>query len=452
MNLERLIEANQIARTIQTTDIQSFILKNKKKYDADLLNLIADQFVARQKAKYKLPTWYANENTLVPPPLSVEQASSEITANYKAQVFGDFLEKRFPRKCIDLTGGMGLDTFALAKVFDEVVYVEQNSLLAQIAKYNFEVLGQKNIEVLSQDAVIFIHSLNHPFSHSLTHYYLDPHRRDAAKNKVFKIEDCEPNLLSIKHLLRNYMVKFSPMLDIKLALEQLENIAEVHVIAVENEVKELLFLSEKTAEKTRVRNFVEFNLTPNPLSKKEGAFSALKSPLSSGEGVGVSPAKFRTHNKTKIVCVNFLSNEQKQVFTFDFESEEKAKIEYAKPSNFIYEPNAAIMKAGAFRSVAERFGISKVAPNSHLYTSENLVENFAGRSFSCVAVCRLDKKEILSYLPNKKANISTRNFPMKPEEIKKKLGLQDGGEYYLFATENHEKQKIVLICKKVSSI
>ena len=396
MNLEKLIEANQIARTIQTPDIQSFILKNKKKYAADLLNLIADQYIARQKAKHKLPSWYANEHTLFPPPLSVEQASSEITANYKAQVFGDFLDEKKLRKCIDLTGGMGLDSYALAKVFDEVVYTEQNPLLAQLAKYNFEVLGQKNIEVLNQDTVL----LNHSYTQSFTHFYIDPHRRDDAKNKVFKIEDCEPNLLDIKYLLSNYMVKFSPMLDIKLALEQLGNIAAVHIVAIENEVKELLFLSKIADE------------------------------------------------KAKIVCVNFLANEQKQCFDFDYASEAEANINYAKPSNFIYEPNAAIMKAGGFRSVAERFGISKIAPNSHLYTSENLVENFPGRSFSCVAVCRLDKKEILSYLPNKKANISTRNFPMKPEEIKKKLGLQDGGEYYLFATESNEKQKIMLICRK----
>ncbi len=400
MDIEKLIEASNITKTIETTDIQSFILKNKKKYAADLLNLIADQYIARQKARHKLPTWYANENVLYPPPLSVEQASSETTANYKAQVFGDFLEEKFSKKCIDLTGGMGLDTYALAKVFDEVVYVEQNPVLAQIAKHNFEVLGQKNIEVLNQDSVL----LNHSYTQSFTHFYLDPHRRDEAKNKVFKIEDCEPNLLSIKDLLSNYMVKFSPMLDIKLALEQLETIAEVHIVAIENEVKELLFLSKKDTK------------------------------------------------KAKIVCVNFLANQQKQCFEFDYASETDAKINYAKPSNFIYEPNAAIMKAGGFRSIAERFGIGKIAPNSHLYTSENLVENFPGRSFSCVIMCKFDKKEILQYLPNKKANISTRNFPMKPEEIKKKLGLQDGGEYYLFATENYERRKIVLICKKVLGV
>ena len=392
--LEKLIEANLIAKNIQVADIQAFILKNRKNFEAEMLHLIADQWTSRQKARHKLPTWFANENVIFPPPLSVEQASSEMTANYKAQVF---IKNFGTETCVDLTGGMGLDTWALAKVCKSVIYVEQNTLLAQIAKYNFEVLGQQNIEVLNENAT----NLEDSFFEKHNHFYIDPHRRDSAKNKVFKIEDCEPNLLTIKHLLNNYMAKFSPMLDIKLALEQLQNIKAVHVVAVENEVKELLFLAKNTTE------------------------------------------------KTKICCVNFFSSNSKQIFEFDYESEQKIRVNYSKPSKYIYEPNAAILKAGAFKSIANYHNISKLAPSSHLYTSDVLVENFTGRSFVCEAVCKFDKKGILAHLPEKKANISTRNFPMKPEEIKKKLGLQDGGEYYLFATENDEKQKIVLVCKKI---
>ncbi|WP_435355671.1 THUMP-like domain-containing protein [Emticicia sp. SJ17W-69] len=397
MDLERLIKASQIAKDIQTTNIQAFILKNQKKYDASLLPLIADQWLAKQKSKDKLPTWSVNENVIFPPILSVEQASSETTSNYKAKVFFNFINEVKAKKCIDLTGGMGLDSYALAQVFESVTYIEQNSLLAQIAEYNFEVLGQKNIETINENSVSFTHSN----SHSFTNYYLDPHRRDASKNKVFKIEECEPNILQIKHLFENYMVKFSPMLDIKLALEQLQNISEVHIVAVENEVKELLFLGKKTIEKVSIH------------------------------------------------CINFLSNGQKQVFELDYDSEQNAKIIYSKPQKYIYEPNASILKAGAFKSIANKLNINKLAPSSHLYTSETLLENFPGRSFICEAISKFDKKEILAKLTDNKANISTRNFPMKPEEIKKKLGLRDGGDYYLFATENHEKQKIVLICKKI---
>lgn len=396
--LEKLQQANQIAQQIQETEIQKYILKNPQKLDAEILRLVADQWLARQKAKHKLPSWFANEKVIFPPPLSVEQASSEVTANYKAEIFARNFGNE---KCADLTGGMGLDSWALAKVTDSVTYIEQNATLALIAKYNFDVLAQNNIEVLNENAT----QLNHSFIQSFKTFYIDPHRRDETKNKVFKIEDCEPNLLEIKHLLSNFMVKFSPMLDIKLAIEQLQNITEVHIVALENEVKELLFVSKKPSTSII--------------------------------------------NKTVIHCINFASNHVQQVFEFDFESEQKNTVLYSKPNTYIYEPNAAILKAGAFKSIATHFNLAKIAPNSHLYTSESLVENFVGRSFICEAVCKFDKKEILSKLPSPKANISTRNFPMKPEEIKKKLGLQDGGEYYLFATESSEKQKIVLICRKI---
>ncbi len=412
--LERYIQANKIANGIQTADIQEFVLKNRKNFEAEMLNLVADQWLSRQKAKHKLPTWFANENVIFPPPLSVEQASSEITAQYKAQVF---VEKFGKNPVIDLTSGMGLDTWALAKVCESVTYVEQNALLAEIANYNFEVLGQKNIEVLNENSI----DLDISFFEKNANFYLDPHRRDSAKNKVFKIEDCVPNLLNIKHLLKNYMVKFSPMLDIKLALGQLENISEVYVIAIENEVKELLFCTNTTTEVSVAQ--------PSPLGRAN-----CPPPFRGGAGV---------------VCINILSNSHKQIFEFDHQTEEKLDVTYSNPSIYIYEPNAAILKAGAFKSIAKQFNINKLAPNSHLYSSDILVENFAGRSFICEAVCKFDKKEILSKLPQKKANISTRNFSMKPDEIKKKLGLQDGGEYYLFATENFEKQKIVLICRKV---
>lgn len=394
--IEKLIEARQLINATEINDIQSFILKNQKKYDPDFLRLIAEQYISCQKAKHKLPTWYGNENILFPPPLSVEQASSETTAFYKAEVF---IKNFGSEKCADLTGGMGLDSWALSRVTEKVVYIEQNQLLALVAKHNFEVLGQSsNVEVFHENSVQFIQSANQ----SVNHYYIDPHRRDNAKNKVFKIEDCEPNLLSIKHLLPKYMVKFSPMLDIKLAIEQLQTISEVHIVALENEVKELLFVSNAAQ-----------NLNP------------------------------------KIYCINFTSSNQVQQFVLDYATESQSSVAYTNPLRYIYEPNAAILKAGAFKSIATQGNLLKLAPNSHLYTSDTLIEGFAGRSFVCEAVCKFDKKEVLSKLPAPKANISTRNFPMKPEEIKKKLGLQDGGEYYLFATENLDKQKIVLVCKKV---
>lgn len=393
MDLELLKKARDAAHQIQEPDIQSYILKNQKKIDVFFLRMVADQWIARQKARYKLPTWYANADIIYPAPLSVEQSSSETTAHYKAKLFA----KSGHEKLVDLTGGMGVDTAAFAGFHKYVTYIERNEALAAIARYNFAVLGHTNVEVINTDALSF---LQHNTALPDTHYYIDPARRDSAKNKVFKIEDCEPDMLSVKPLLGEFLIKYSPILDIKQALEQLQHITEVCVVAVENEVKELLFLKHGNADITKIKS------------------------------------------------INFLSDNTQQTFEFTYEQEQQLVVSYAMPKQYIYEPNAAILKAGAFKSIANTYGFEKLAPNSHIYTSDTFIGDFAGRSFICEAVCKFDKKEILEHLPSNQANISTRNFPMKPDEIRKKLGLKDGGDVYLFATENHQKKKIVLICRK----
>lgn len=397
MDLEILKEARDIACQIQDSDIQSYILKHQKKTAPHLLRLIADQWIARQKAKYKLPTWFANKEIIYPAPLSVEQSSSEITANYKARLFANSEHT----KLIDLTGGMGVDTTAFAKRHKKVVYVEKNYALIPIARHNFEVLGYDNIDLRHDDAISFL-SNNHVATG--VHCYIDPARRDSSKNKVFKIEDCEPDILSIKHLMDNFVIKYSPILDIKLAIEQLGNVTEIHIVAVENEVKELLFLNQKNTEDKIIK------------------------------------------------CVNFLSDGTHHTFGFTYEQEQQLSVPFTMPKQYIYEPNAAILKAGAFKSVAQKYSLEKLAANSHIYSSDELKTNFPGRSFICEAVCKFDKKEILSKLSGSQANVSTRNFPMKPDEIKKRLGLKDGGDTYLFATENYLQQKIVLICRKAPII
>ncbi|RYU96949.1 class I SAM-dependent methyltransferase [Emticicia agri] len=393
MDLEILKKARDTAYQIQESDIQTYILKNQKKMDAQFLRLVADQWIARQKAKYKLPTWFANPDIIYPAPLSVEQSSSEKTAAYKTALF---VPPNY-QKLIDLTGGMGVDTSAFAQHYKQVIYVERNEMLAKIARHNFDVLGFKNIEVVNNEAGIF---LNYTKIEPDTNCYIDPARRDAAKNKVFKIEDCEPDILSIRPQLGNFLIKYSPILDIKQAIEQLKPISKVFVVAVENEVKELLFLKQHEV--------------PEPV----------------------------------IACTNFQIEDSFQFFRFTYETEQATQVRYSNPQKYIYEPNAAILKAGAFKLVGQVFKVEKLAPNSHLYTSEELKTNFPGRSFICEAVCKFDKKEILSKLPGNQANVSTRNFPMKPDEIKKKLGIKDGGDIYLFATQNHQQQKIVLICRK----
>jgi hypothetical protein len=157
-------------------------------------------------------------------------------------------------------------------------------------------------------------------------------------------------------------------------------------------------------------------------------------------------------DNTLITCINFLPADTQQVFNFTYEHEQQLSVACSLPRQFVYEPNAAILKAGAFKSVAEAYGLEKLAPNSHLYTADVLINDFPGRSFECTATCKFDKREILAHLPDNKANVSTRNFPMKPDEIKKKIGIKDGGDFYLFATENYHQQKIILICKKAPAI
>jgi 16S rRNA G966 N2-methylase RsmD len=361
--------------------------------------------------------------------LSVEQCSSEITAKFKANlVQGDTL--------IDLTGGMGVDIAYMSKNFKKALYFEQNTDLLNVTKYNFEQLGIENVEFVEGNSVEKLSALglrnveplglkdfrigkvNNPLIHKSDEskfrqrkswIYLDPHRRDDTGSKVVRLQDCEPNILEIKDLLfeftDNILLKASPMLDIDLAILDLENVSQVYVVAVENEVKEVLF--------------------------------HLKSPLSAGEGSGV-----------RLNAINLTKNNP-TTLSFTKSEEKNASIKIGSPQQYLYEPNAAIMKSGGFRFIAQHFDLQKIAPHSHLYTSEELVENFQGRIFKIVAVCKLDKKEISKHLTDKKANITIRNFPLTVQQIRDKLKLSDGGNEYLFATTDAQNQKIVIVCRRI---
>lgn len=380
----------------QNDEVTTLLLQAKKYPNLNIPDLVL-QIKARQKAKVKLPEWSENDGIVFPKMLSVEQCSSEITAKFKASlVEGETL--------IDLTGGMGVDIAYMSKNFKKAFYNEQNIDLLDVTKYNFSALSIENVEFLSGNSVENIEQLNTNFSW----IYLDPHRRDDTGSKVVRLQDCEPNILSIKDLLfektDNILLKASPMLDIDLAISDLGNVSNVYVVAVENEVKEVLF--------------------------------HLQSPLSVGEGLGV-----RLH------AIN-LSKNQPSELSFSKSQEKNATIKLGSPQQYLYEPNAAILKTGAFRFTAQHFDLQKIAPHSHLYTSEELVENFQGRTFKILAVCKLDKKEISKYLTENKANITIRNFPLTVKQIREKLKLSEGGNEYLFATTDAQNQKIVIICRR----
>jgi 16S rRNA G966 N2-methylase RsmD len=402
-------------KTHQNDEVTTLLLQAKKFPNLNIPDLVL-QIKARQKAKRKLPEWFENEEIIFPKMLSVEQCSSEITAKFKASlVQGETL--------IDLTGGMGVDVAYMSKNFKKAFYFEQNADLLIVTKYNFEQLEIENVAFVEGNSVEKLPTISPTNFNQNSWIYLDPHRRDDTGSKVVRLQDCEPNILAIKDLLFEYtdniLLKASPMLDIDLAILDLGNVSQVYIVAVENEVKEVLFHIK------------------NPRSDD-----------SQTTQTETSNYRLTTTNGVILNAIN-LSKTHSTTFSFTKSEEKNASIKIGSPQQYLYEPNAAIMKAGGFRFTAQHFDLQKIAPHSHLYTSEELVEHFQGRIFKIIAVCRLDKKEISKYLMDKKANITIRNFPLTVQQIRDKLKLSDGGNVYLFATTDAQNQKIVIICRKI---
>ncbi len=370
-----------------------FLLSLKAKKGGDFpWEAAIEQIHSLQKAKGKLPTWAAAKDIIWPAPLSVEQASSEITARYKAgQITG--------KSIVDLTGGMGVDTSFFADNMQEVYYVEVNEKLATLAGHNFEALGKSNIFVYNQSAEDFLTASKKQFDV----LYLDPSRRDKSR-KVFMIQDCAPNLYEIiprsLEKAKKVLVKLSPMVDLSLLIRDF-NPSKIWVISVKNEVKEVLCLIDE-----------------------------IKSP-------------------TLISAVDLFEDGKCALFEFEPGDEATAQNEYALPLKYIYEPSAAILKAGAFKLVGKRYGLKKLHVSTHLYTSDELLLDFPGRTFLWKAQIHQDKKEIARLIPDKKANVLTRNYPLSPDQLKKKLDMKDGGENYLIGTTLMDRQKVLLWCERV---
>jgi hypothetical protein len=358
--------------------------------------------VLRQVAGYqallrKVPTWAANPDLVFTDSLPLEQCSSEATARYKASILPSWVES-----IADLTGGLGVDFAFLATGKTRALYVERRPDLCGIALENFRVLGLTQAKVLNGDGSAL---LAEPFDL----LYLDPARRDAQGGKVVALSDCEPDIVAIKSsLFANaplLLVKLSPMLDISLAIKQLPETTEVHVVSVDGECKELLFLLD-------------------------------------AENVDKEP---------RIVCVNLRSNAPVQSFKFTRSQEQSSFCRLVDvPNNFLYEPNASLLKAGAFSILTQTFNLYKLHPNSHLYTSETLVEDFPGRAFAIDAVFPVHPKDLKIHLGNlTKANITTRNFPETVAQLRKKTKLKEGGDTYLFATTLMDDRKVLVKCRKL---
>ena len=353
---------------------------------------ILNQIVAKQKAKEKLPTWFTAKNIIYPAKISIEQTSSEKTAAYKANlVFGANL--------IDATGGFGVDDYYFSKTIKHVTHCEINTKLSEIVRHNCKQLQVENITCIAGDSSEIIKNLNKKFEW----IYIDPSRRNEAKGKVFMLKDCLPNVPELLDFYFTYtsniILKSAPIFDITAGLLELKNVKEIHIVAVENEVKELLWILEKNYDQS-----------------------------------------------VEIKTCNLLKNKQEK-FNFNV-SDVQSEAVFGLPKKYLYEPNSAIMKSGAFDLISSKFLIIKLHQNSHLYTSDILMD-FPGRIFEIENNVAYQKKEMKLFLKNKKANITTRNFPESAEIIRKKWKIKDGGNLYCFFTTNENDAKIVLLCSKL---
>jgi len=384
-------------------DIQDFINKNLQTDTTKLLlkgfdfegatsKEIIDQIEAKKRCKTKLPQWYTTKNIYYPNKLNIEQTSSETTAQYKANLISG-------ENLIDITGGLGVDTYYFSKHFSYVIHCEINSEVSRIAEHNFKTLKASNIICLNENGIEALKRIDKPFDL----VYVDPSRRDDTKSKVFLLSNCTPNVKTFQGLFlkyaKNVMIKTSPLLDITATKNELKHVKELHVVAVNNEVKELLWILEPNFE-----------------------------------------ADFR------IKTINITKNEN-EIFEFSHNDESNIIAEYYEPLTYLYEPNAAILKAGAFNTISSKLDIAKLHKHSHLYTSSELVD-FPGRRFKIEKAISYNKKRFAKE-NIAKANVSTRNFPLKVADIRKKLKLKDGGDTYLFFTTDASDKKIILICKKI---
>lgn len=368
-------------------DITSLAFKGSPWDDISTQELI-QQIESHTKCKEKLPTWYIAQNIIYPPKLHIEQTSSEITAAYKASIVkGESLA--------DITGGFGVDTYFFSERFTSVDHFEQNQELSEIVKHNFKQLGKRNVTFFAEDGIEGIKTKHYDI------IYVDPSRRHATKGKVFFLKDCEPNLVEHQDFLMEHcntmFVKTSPMLDISVGLNELKNVSEIHIVAVNNEVKELLWVVSKTVSEDILIKTIHFT--------KEG----------------------------------------KEEFQFKLQSE--SNNNYTAPLTYLYEPNAAIMKSGGFSKICDAFSVYKLAQHSHLFTSEELID-FPGRVFKINSMIPY-QKAAMKESANIKANISTRNFSETVAQLKKKWKIKDGGDKYLFFTTLHNGEKVVLETSKV---
>lgn len=374
--------------------IHSLVLQTSRYPEVDMQFAIR-QITGKQKTRHKIPTFFECENLLYPIKLSLEQSSSEITAKHKSvSCEGKVL--------IDLTGGFGVDSYFFSFRFEKVFYVERQLELCELAKHNFEALNRHNIDVINEQAEDFLEKIDY-----VDWIYLDPARRTDTGKKAVLLSDCEPDVAALAEKLLskcdNVMIKLSPMIDLVHLTKELPDLAEIQVVAVENECKEVIAILRKN---------------------------------------NTEPIKIRTSN--------YPNDNPVEYFDFEVTEEMTSNSDFTSEIySYLYEPNVAVMKSGAFKLTGERFQLFKLHINSHLYTSEKFILDFPGRIFQINRVYDFGKSSLKDFRTEiQKANLSIRNFPTTVSELRKKLKLAEGGDIYVFATILNNGKKVLISCNK----
>ena len=441
-------------RQHQDDDVRQLAFLGSKYPEVDM-PFALDQIRGRKMARVKLPRWASLEGIIYPPHISMEQCSSESTALYKAELAarllglpvsssGTEMKAENEIEFVDLTGGFGVDfSYIAARLGVKSMYVERQAHLCEAAKENFERLGLKNAIVKNGDGIEVLHSFlpkkddaasaddslgityDQPRSLLKTNLglkiiFVDPARRDDAGNKVVSLKDCTPDVTVLQEEMLSkadyVIIKLSPMLDWHRAISELSHVREVHIISVDNECKELLLV-----------------LSARNLGDMEA---------SSADG------EVKHAGNLRIYCVN-----DAQSFVCDELDMESSPVKIAPSTleemQYLYEPNASLMKAGCFGVLSDRYDARMLSKNSHLFVSQAPIEAFPGRSFRIIAISSFNKKELKRHLSGiTKANIATRNFPLSVAELRKRLKLKDGGETYIFATTLSDESHVLVITEK----
>lgn len=402
MNWQALLDPaiQKFIRDHEKADVAALALKKSPVADWPYPAILA-QIKARQKAARKMPAWLDVDDIIFPPPDLVEQASSLPCALYKASLVQE--GERFA----DLTGGTGMDSFALAAKFKSGTIIEHNPEASQLLAHNASALGLgEKLDVRNMPAEAYCKTLP-----EIDLVFIDPQRRNEKQRGIFDLSACTPDIIALlpalKETAKTVMIKTSPVLDIQKTIADLGYVKEVHIIQYDGDCKELLFIL---------------------------GFDQIIPP-----------------DDVEIIAVELDSSGaplKRLAFTAAEENTNSCAIAAPMIGDYLYEPGPAFQKSGAYKTIAHRFALQKLHPNTHLYTGKTLQTDFPGRIFSITNICGAHKKELQAILPDMKASLTIRNFPMHPDDLRKKLGLKDGGAVTIFACEAIEAGKILLCCIK----